>query len=437
MKDSIGEFYDRYPYPQVDKVECDLNLLDHMHYLSHTCFDHGGSRRSGQGGRMLVAGCGTREAVGWALGCPQWRIDAVDVSDASIAISRKLAEQLDVADRINFRHTDFEQGQGLDGPYDFISSSGVLHHLASPQRGLAQLEKHLAANGVMALMVYSHTNRSNHQHAQRVLGLLTRDIDDAQEAEQAALEICRTGSKTANRLSQTFKCAVDQYEHDRPQFADTMLNPRETSYSIWQLVEFLATAGLDLVSPVMPILWCPQQCLGPEAYERYLKLPMLEQLDVADRLKSPLFWVLAKRKRENTHKRCCEENDDLFWQIVPMAKALSVHPVDKLVVKSAIKWDIPIKRGEKDGVVIHSYSSWASFHRIGRDLLELVDGQRTLEQIGHTAAQMNGVPFDEIKETVKRYFHRLIDEMLLATPDVTQCHACPLRQAAMAEPKAA
>ena len=76
--------------------------------------------------------------------------------------------------------------------------------------------------------------------------------------EQAALEICRTGSTTANRLSQTFKYAVDQYETDRPQFADTMLNPRETSYSIPQLVEFLATAELDLVSPVMPRQSAPE-----------------------------------------------------------------------------------------------------------------------------------------------------------------------------------
>ena len=433
MKDPIGEFYDRYPYPRVDKIECDLNLLDHMHYLADTCFDQVASRRSGVGGRMLIAGCGTREAVGWALACPQWRVDAVDVSGASIAIAQKLAEQLDVADRINFRCADFEQGQGLDGPYEFISSSGVLHHLASPPRGLGQLEKHLAPNGVMALMVYSHTNRSNHQHAQRVLGLLTKDIDDA----QAALEICRTGSTTANRLSQTFKNAVDQYEHDRPQFADTMLNPRETSYSIPQLVEFLATAELDLVSPVMPILWCPQQCLPAAAYDRYLKLPLLERLDVSDRLKSPLFWVLAKRKSEITQRRCCSENDELFWQIVPMAKALSVHPVDKLVVKSAIPWEIPIKPSEQDGVTIHSYSSWSSFHRIARDLLELVDGQRTLEQIGRTAAHMHGVSFDEIKETIKRYFRRLIDDMLLATPDVTQCHECPLRTQAGEQARAA
>ena len=33
----ISEFYKRYPYPKVDRVEYDFNLVDHFHYLAGAC----------------------------------------------------------------------------------------------------------------------------------------------------------------------------------------------------------------------------------------------------------------------------------------------------------------------------------------------------------------------------------------------------------------
>jgi len=178
----------------------------------------------------------------------------------------------------------------------------------------------------------------------------------------------------------------------------------------------------------MPILWNPQDCLPKDAYERFKKLPMLERLEVGDKIRGPLFWILAKRAKEKTQTRPCHDDAELFWNLVPMAKTLSTHAVEDLVVQEARPWKTPVKRVGKDAVRIFRYDAWTSFHRIAEDMLDLIDGHRTLREIGHMVAANYQVPFDAIKDTMLRYFHQLIDEMTLATPDFTRCHGCPLRQ---------
>ena len=59
MSRDLADFYRRYPYPKVDRVEYDRNIHDHLRYLAHACYDNPAARRSGRRARMLIAGCGT------------------------------------------------------------------------------------------------------------------------------------------------------------------------------------------------------------------------------------------------------------------------------------------------------------------------------------------------------------------------------------------
>ena len=251
---TISEFYKRYPYPKVDKVEFDFNLLDHFKYLAEQCSTYASTRCTPQKqGRMLIAGCGTREAVTWAFSLPHYQIDAIDISARSIAISQALADQLKLSN-IRFIEANFELNEGLDGPYDFIHSYGVLHHLKSPERGLAVLESALAPNGLMSIMVYNDANRLPLQRAQRLISMITGDVDPSHR-ERIAHSIVSRGSKVPNRLQSVFMSATQNYENDPSQFADTMLNPQEVSYTIPTLVEFLQSSGLEISSPALPINW--------------------------------------------------------------------------------------------------------------------------------------------------------------------------------------
>ena len=57
----------------------------------------------------------------------------------------------------------------LQGPFDFVQCTGVLHHLADPSQGLALLGDSLRVGGGMALMVYSKIGRTGLYQIQQLL----------------------------------------------------------------------------------------------------------------------------------------------------------------------------------------------------------------------------------------------------------------------------
>ena len=68
-----------------------------------------------------------------------------------------------------------------------------------------------------------------------------------------------------------------------------MLNPREVSYSVPELIELLAAVGLELVFPAVPNLWNLRDILPEPAYERFLELPKGKQLEIGDILLTRYF----------------------------------------------------------------------------------------------------------------------------------------------------
>ena len=61
-------------------------------------------------------------------------------------------------------------------------------------------------------------------------------------------------------------------------------------------------------------------------------------------------------------------------------------------------------------------------------MLELMDGKRTLRQVAELAASKHNTPFDKAAPTLLAYLRHLIDQVGVATTDVTQCHDCPARR---------
>ena len=424
--DELAAFYRRYPYPRVDQVEYDLNLLDHYTYVAHACFEHPAPRRGKTIGRALVAGAGTREAVMWGLSLPHFSIDAVDLSETSVEISRRLAAQLGV-ENIRHRVGDLEAGQGLDGPYDFISSFGVLHHLPHPERGLEQLVRHLAPRGVMALMLYSHTNRRMLQEAQRAIALLASAVSEPEERESVALALCRVGADSPHRLRRVFERSLVDYDAHRQHFADTMLNPREVSYSVPELRALLRSVGLELVTPAQPVAWDLAGLLPPDLLSRFRALSLHERMEMADLMKAPLLSVLARRPSER--RRPCDDDEALFWKIVPMPLCTGRHRVEALRVNPTPEpLVIDVRAVDGDKVLIGRTAQYQRpFHPIAQTLIELVDGRRTLGEIGRLASARHGTHFHLVADALRRMLGTLFHDMAIATPDITACHTCPYR----------
>jgi 2-polyprenyl-3-methyl-5-hydroxy-6-metoxy-1,4-benzoquinol methylase len=432
--DAIERFYHQHPYPQVDQVEVDRNLVDHLRYLAHRCGANPAPRTSNESGRLLVAGCGTREAVMWALCAPQYEVHAVDLSADSLAIAEHLATQLGVADRIRFTQGRLDRGDGMEGPYDFISSFGVLHHLPDPERGFAQLASVLAPEGVMAVMVYSHTNRRPIQEAQRIIGLMSAGsppaAESVEDAESVAVELCRTGAHQTHRLQEIFRKGLGYHASDRPHFADTLLNPREVSYSVPELSALLERHGLGLLGPVVPPAWRPLHLIPPSLHERFLALPMLERMEIADLLVSPLLWVLAGHP--SSVRRACDGDGDLFWDRVPLPLDAATWPVHRLrVADQPVPVRIVAESWGEDRVKLHRNPLYPGlFHRIARRMADGVDGRRTLRELARAAATAEGTTLDLVAPTLADYWRTMIDDLGLFTPDVSRCSGCPQRKAA-------
>ena len=109
---------------------------------------------------ILVAGCGTgQEPVLYASVLPGAKITAIDLSRPSIAYGMRMAEELCYLNRITFLHGDLMKVGELNKKFDYVVSSGVLHHLKDPDKGLAAILDTLKPGGKMSISLYSKIAR--------------------------------------------------------------------------------------------------------------------------------------------------------------------------------------------------------------------------------------------------------------------------------------
>ncbi|MES1208845.1 MAG: class I SAM-dependent methyltransferase, partial [Pseudomonadota bacterium] len=117
--------------------------------------EEAGAAPTGSRPGILIAGCGTgREAVEAALLFPAARVDAIDLSRASLAYGARKAAEMGV-DNLFFQQADILDLKRIDKSFDLIMSSGVLHHMKDPQAGLRSLLGVLRPGGILRLGLYS------------------------------------------------------------------------------------------------------------------------------------------------------------------------------------------------------------------------------------------------------------------------------------------
>jgi SAM-dependent methyltransferase len=101
---------------------------------------------------ILVAGCGTQEVAGLARANPHHDFVGIDLSQKSIDHQKKLIDKYNIKNVKlicnDFRKEKFEQ------KFDYIVSSGVIHHLEDPGSALVYFNDSLKDDGAIAIMVY-------------------------------------------------------------------------------------------------------------------------------------------------------------------------------------------------------------------------------------------------------------------------------------------
>jgi SAM-dependent methyltransferase len=246
---AVRAMYEQYPYPAVAEPEIrlgtDVRLLLSQGRLQRV--------RSGPL-HCLDAGCGRAGGtLGAATTQPDVQFTAVDINRVALAEAATRARQLGLKN-IRFQEVDLTTLADLDVPeggYDVIVSSGVLHHLASPEEGLRQLRRVLAPHGVISLMVYGTHGREPLYRMVRAIDLLIPRDRPIAERLAVARTLAREMPAEALRAG---PIALDESISDS-EFVDRYLNVNETSYELAALWGLLERHGLRFLRWIVPADW--------------------------------------------------------------------------------------------------------------------------------------------------------------------------------------
>ncbi len=241
--------YERFPYPAASVPEIrlgsDVRLLLSLGELQR-------ARRGVL--HCLDAGCGRAGGtLGAATTQPGVQFTAVDINRVALAEAASTAQALGLKN-IRFQEVDLTTLEGLevpDGGYDVIMSSGVLHHLASPDEGLRHLVRVLAPHGVITLMVYGTYGREPLYRMVRAIDLLIprdRPIDERLTVARRLVSEMPAEALHVGPLPLNDKISDSE-------FVDRYLNVNETSYDVETLWHLLERHGLRFLRWIEPADW--------------------------------------------------------------------------------------------------------------------------------------------------------------------------------------
>ena len=223
---------------------------------------------------ILIAGCGTNQAAYYACRFPQSRITAVDLSQTSLDHEAKLKAKHGL-DNLTIEKRDLTTIGELNQDYDYIVSSGVLHHLPDPSKGFEALKNVLRPEGVLHVMVYGTSLRLGvylMQDLFRTCGLqqTPEDLQLVKETLQVLPQdhVARRYMNSASDL---------KYEAG---MVDTFLHRQDRSFYVPELFEMFQGVGLAFLSWIDNLDYSLEAAL-PASHPLWHKLRKLDPMHQA------------------------------------------------------------------------------------------------------------------------------------------------------------
>ena len=239
VTEGVRDFYDRYPYPPpVDNLEKYQRQWQDAQRRRADFHLFWPTRPYKEDQSILIAGCGTSQAAKHALRWPAAQVTGIDCSATSLRHTEQLKRKYNLT---NLRVCDLaiERVSDLGMSFDQIVCTGVLHHLADPDAGLSALRSVLKPDGAMHLMVYAPYGRAGIYMLQefcRRIGVRATD------AEIRDLIVALRALPPGHPLETLLRQAPDF--RNEAALADALLHPQDRAYSVPQLFDFIAKAGL-------------------------------------------------------------------------------------------------------------------------------------------------------------------------------------------------
>lgn len=293
LSDVVSNQYSRWMYPQPildipGWLTSNWQWFDPSH--AHRVFWPDQPRKADLD--ILVAGCGTNQAAVLAHTNPEARIVAIDISQPSLDHHAFLKERHGL-DNLELHLLPIEDAGKLGRDFDLVISTGVLHHMASPEAGMAALAGCLRPDGVAAIMLYASFGRIGVEMLQAVfreMGLGQNDTSILMVREAIA------ALPNDHPLRSYITIAPDlQYDAG---LVDTFLHGRDRSYTIDDCRALVASAGLEFQDLYLKSPYYPSPASGNAFHASVSRLPAPAQWSIMERInhRNACHFFLACRK---------------------------------------------------------------------------------------------------------------------------------------------
>jgi SAM-dependent methyltransferase len=369
--DEIADFYDRHPYPPpVESLDdyADTWDDDTRRRLDHHVLWPTLPYRDDL--TILVAGCGTSQAAKYAVRYPRATVVGIDVSQSGLDATHRLVERYELTN-IELHRLAIEDVGELGRSFDHIVCTGVIHHIVDPAAGLAALRSVLEPAGTMQLMVYATYGRTGvyiMQEYCRRLGVQPTDVNINELI--ATLREMPTGHPMSHVLRNT----PDFQENDA--LADALLNPRDVSYTVPELLGLIETAGLQFNRWLRQAPYRPQCGAISETPHgvQISAMPDAEQFAALELFRGTMtrHTVIVGRADSPLADPPLRWDDDSWRTRVPL-RAANVVLVDENLPPGVAGVLINQAHTDRDLVLFVSETE--------REVFEAIDGRRRFDEI--------------------------------------------------------
>lgn len=251
--EDVRSLYERYPFPR-GTAESPPDFM----YASVWLPQFSPAQLAGK--RVLEAGCGTgNKLAALARFYPEAEFTGIDLSSSSLAIARE------VIDRAKLGNVKLVQGNLLEldrpGEFDVVSSTGVVHHLEDPQRGLDNLVRAAKPDGALMIWLYHPFGDFDRLRRRELLHTLWGDDKDDLAVGESLMRALKLdldpGHYGPGRRS------YDELEGN----ADAFMHPIVHAYRFGEAFDMFAKAGCD---------WAAIDHLNIQYLVKYLNLDEIE-----------------------------------------------------------------------------------------------------------------------------------------------------------------
>jgi SAM-dependent methyltransferase len=329
----VRAFYERLPYPRpIDSLDEYQRLWQDAQKRRADFHLHWPAAPYREDRSILIAGCGTSQAAKHAMRWPEAQVTGIDFSATSVQCTEVL-KQKHKLNNLQLHQLPVERAGELGAHFDQIVCTGVLHHLADPDAGLAALRDVLKPDGAMHLMVYAPYGRTGIYMLQEFCRRVGIDATD----DGIAGLITALKALSAGHPLQTLLRDPD-FRHEAA-LADALLHPQDRAYSVPELFDFINANGLTFgrwVKQAPYSLHCGVVARLPQA-SRMAQLPLAEQGAAVELFRGTMVRhsVIAYRDDSPGPSPAIDFSGDAWLSYVPVRMADTICIQERLPAGAA------------------------------------------------------------------------------------------------------